>query len=509
MQETMTEMTFKASDIGMSHGMAAMWPLFVLLGLLIVAAVLVLVVHRRTFVRIFSAATATSGMLLVVLFFLPWLGAQCSGTEVQTASGYELAAGETSLSDEMPPQIRQTIDLSEHGQAAGVQVDGTAEATLDTSTIDAHDTEPKPWIYAGLVLAAGLGLLGVTTLLRPSTRGATGALICVLGLAGCALMGYVACIQSFDGWITPKPPEPPTMPMAATSPAPAPVAASDADEGAVLEFRIAPYQPETGRTENIISIPERQRYLRLLQEAGPSEVLRRNMPYVWLAIHDDDERFPDLVVAEYAGRRYLLLHNRPGYVMLHDRSERGWGLEDVSEGRDRSNEPAVDFVLDPRGARQMLDLTSSHMNQHMAMIIDGEVYIAPQIRGRISNRAQITTGGDAKEVADLIKTLRAGSLPAKLDPELVHESSFGPGMEVVMDGMMTDMQSAVRQYLSVRTKWPLFASLSLYVLAIGCGVLMRIKGPGMRASLAPTAAAPPEAAPTPPQPTEPTTPDHQ
>ena len=196
----------------------------------------------------------------------------------------------------------------------------------------------------------------------------------------------------------------------------------------VLEFRIAPSIPETGRTENIITIPERQRYLRLLQETGPSEVLRRNMPYVWLAIHDADERFPGLVVAEYAGQRYLLLHNRPGYVMLHDRGERGWELEGASEGRGESNEPVVDFELDPRGARQMLDLTSSHMNQQMAIVLDDEVYSAPSIRGRISNKGQITTGGNPQEVADLIKTLRAGSLPAKLDPNPVRENTFGPGI---------------------------------------------------------------------------------
>ena len=304
MQETMTEMTFKASDIAMSHEMAAMWPLFVLLGLLVAAAVLVFVVHRRTFVRIFSATTATSGALLVVLFFLPWLGAQCSGTEMGTASGYQLAAGERSLSPEVVVES-PVLELKVIGTVTVVDGDAKMVTVADADAKD--DVDAKPWVYAGLALAAGLGVLGVTILLWTSTRRATGALVCVLGLTGCVLMGYVACIQSFDGWIKPKSPGPPTMPMAAPSSGPAPVAASDTDE-------------------------------------------------------------------------------------------------------------------------------------------------------------------------------------------------------VTMDGMMTDI---MMQNLSVRTKWPLFASLALYVLAIGCGVLMRFKGPGMRASSAPTVTAPPEASPTPLQPTEPTTPDHQ
>ena len=502
----MPEMTFQASDIGMSYEMAATWPLFVLPALLIMAAILLFLVPRRIFVRIFSAMTASSGVLLVVLFFLPWLGVQCSGTEMQTATGYELAAGKTSLSDEMPSQMRQMMEVPDQaqadGDAPGLHLEGTAEATLDKDHMGGDDPAPKPWVYAGLALAAVLGLLGVTTLIRPSTRRATGGLSVVLGLAGCTLMIYVAFIQSFDGWIQPEPPEPvemPTMPM----PAPVPVVAADSDAGGVLEFRVAPYRPEAGRMENTISQGQRDEYLAFLQEQGPGDVHNQYLPdYVWIKTRGD-ESYASLVTADYDGETYLMLHNRDEYVMLHDPTPIGWRLTSVTEGVSADDIPAVDFRLDSRGARRMAELTGANEGDYMAIIVDGEICSAPMIDEVIRDEGQITTDDEA-ETAELLATLERGLRPEPVDNpfEAVGEQ-LAEGM---MGSMMTSMPGAIMKNIGVRTKWPLFASLALYVLAVGCGVLMQFKGRGIPASLVPVA-APSTAAPAPFHPGAPAAPD--
>jgi SecD/SecF fusion protein len=195
----------------------------------------------------------------------------------------------------------------------------------------------------------------------------------------------------------------------------------------VLEFRVAPRRPEMGSGPNFVTIPDRDRFIRLLQEEGYEGVLRRNLKYVWLPIHGDD-RYPELVTSELLGRRYVLLHNTDGNVMLHDASRSGWQLTNVTRGFDQNNQPAAEFRLNTAGGSKMATLTAAHINDQMAIVLDDEVYSAPHIRSVIRGQGQITTGGDAADVEFIIKTLRSGSLPAKINPEPIIENTFDPSI---------------------------------------------------------------------------------
>ncbi len=198
----------------------------------------------------------------------------------------------------------------------------------------------------------------------------------------------------------------------------------------ILEFRIAPFAPERG-FEGSVTAVERQQYVDLLEDLGPEEILTRNMPYVWLPLHDAEDRQPSLVTSDYAGQPYVLLHNRPGKAMLHRRGKGGWKLKSAAPDIDPSTGlPAVRFTLDVGGATIMRDLTANHQTQHMAIVLDDEVYSAPRIKedAVISDRGIITVGGDPQEVNELVKTLNAGSLPAKLSAKPVSENAFGPAL---------------------------------------------------------------------------------
>jgi len=195
----------------------------------------------------------------------------------------------------------------------------------------------------------------------------------------------------------------------------------------VLEFRVAPRRPEMGSGANYVTIPDRDRFVRLLQEEGYEGILRRNLKYVWLPIHGED-RYPELVTSEMLGQRYVLLHNTEGNVMLHDPSGAGWQLTNVKRGFGRNNEPAAEFRLNSAGAAKMATLTAAHIDDQMAIVLDDEVYSAPGIRSVIRGQGQITTGGDAADVEFIIKTLRSGSLPAKINPEPIIENTFDPAI---------------------------------------------------------------------------------
>ncbi|MDX8389008.1 MAG: protein translocase subunit SecD [Mariprofundaceae bacterium] len=113
---------------------------------------------------------------------------------------------------------------------------------------------------------------------------------------------------------------------------------------------------------------------------------------------------------------------------------------EVSDARvsidSRMNEYAVTLKFNGKGARKFDKLTSAHVGERFAIILEGVVQSAPVIRERISGgTAQITGGFASQEARDLSIVLRAGALPAPV--KVVEERSIGPslGQDSVDQGM--------------------------------------------------------------------------
>ncbi|MFB3890812.1 MAG: protein translocase subunit SecD [Phycisphaerae bacterium] len=210
----------------------------------------------------------------------------------------------------------------------------------------------------------------------------------------------------------------------------------------VLEFRIAPQDPRRPGAEQIPPanggpppLPELDRYIKELQENGPEAARRRNDPYEWFPIRGETEGFGSLIVAHWAGQAYVLLCNTPGNELLHQEGSEGWRLKQSYPTSDEWNRRAVGFTFDDRGAKKFYEMTRDHINQAMAILLDDEVYSAPNIKSAISSSGIITGKYDADEVKRLVDTLNAGSLPARLTvvdtpsgriAQPVAESTFGP-----------------------------------------------------------------------------------
>ncbi len=90
------------------------------------------------------------------------------------------------------------------------------------------------------------------------------------------------------------------------------------------------------------------------------------------------------------------------------------------------SEWSVDFGWDQTGADIFGALTEANIQRPLAILLDGEVYSAPNINSRISRRGQITGGFSSQEAADLAIILRAGSLP--IDIEVEEERTIGPAL---------------------------------------------------------------------------------
>lgn len=98
----------------------------------------------------------------------------------------------------------------------------------------------------------------------------------------------------------------------------------------------------------------------------------------------------------------------------------------------QKNQPYVSLVFKSAGAKRFEELTGKNIGKRLAVILDGNVYTAPNIQSRIAGgRAQITLGQGSfnklmKEARDVSLVLRAGALPVQLDFE--EQRVVGPSL---------------------------------------------------------------------------------
>ncbi|MBI3553657.1 MAG: protein translocase subunit SecD [Elusimicrobia bacterium] len=87
--------------------------------------------------------------------------------------------------------------------------------------------------------------------------------------------------------------------------------------------------------------------------------------------------------------------------------------------------PVVAFKFKPEAAAKFSNLTSANVGKNMAIVLDGIVYSAPVIKGRIPGGSGVIEGNFTVEDArNLAIVLRAGALPAPV--HIIEERTIGP-----------------------------------------------------------------------------------
>jgi SecD/SecF fusion protein len=123
-------------------------------------------------------------------------------------------------------------------------------------------------------------------------------------------------------------------------------------------------------------------------------------------------------------------------------------LRQVRPDMDERLQPAVRFEFDRTGARKFGQLTREHLPEEagdafkyqLAILLDNLVMSAPVINSEIRDSGIIEGGPQGfkpKEVEHLINVLRAGSLPASLNPTPLQEEKVGPtlGEDTITKGV--------------------------------------------------------------------------
>ncbi|MBQ8042277.1 MAG: preprotein translocase subunit SecD, partial [Alphaproteobacteria bacterium] len=105
----------------------------------------------------------------------------------------------------------------------------------------------------------------------------------------------------------------------------------------------------------------------------------------------------------------------------------GESLKDSQADFDQHNMPVVTTAFDASGARRFAKLTTEHVNERFAIVLDGKVLSAPVIREPIpGGRGQISGGFSLQGAKDLAVLLRSGALPAPL--QVIEERTVGAGL---------------------------------------------------------------------------------
>lgn len=114
------------------------------------------------------------------------------------------------------------------------------------------------------------------------------------------------------------------------------------------------------------------------------------------------------------------------YVVIRKPVVSGENLTDARVSFD-GVDPVVSFRFNTIGGRQFAEVTSAHVNERLAIVLDNEVISAPNIQTAITGGSGVITGNfTTKSANDLALLLRSGALPAPL--EVIEERTVGAGL---------------------------------------------------------------------------------
>ena len=134
-----------------------------------------------------------------------------------------------------------------------------------------------------------------------------------------------------------------------------------------------------------------------------------------------------LVAAERDGEYYVLLYITPSKSMVH-RPDVQWSVVGTGTTSDRLGRPAVRFSLDAVGGSEMRRLTTNHVGEPMAIVLDSQVFSAPNLNSAIGSSGVIEGTFSQLELSYLTKVLAAGSLEATLSPDPIAINTMGPSI---------------------------------------------------------------------------------
>lgn len=178
-----------------------------------------------------------------------------------------------------------------------------------------------------------------------------------------------------------------------------------------------------------------------------------------------------------AGTMFLpYMENPSQLVPVYSRVEvSGESLKDSQADFDQNNMPVVTTVFDASGARRFAKLTTEHVNERFAIVLDGKVLSAPNIREPIpGGRGQISGGFTLQGAKDLAVLLRSGALPAPL--VVIEERTVGAGLgaDTIASGKVGSAVGVLFIVLFMLVVYGMFGFIADVVLLVNLAMIVGV-----------------------------------
>lgn len=121
--------------------------------------------------------------------------------------------------------------------------------------------------------------------------------------------------------------------------------------------------------------------------------------------------------------------NESFFRMYHLEADAGLtgGVIEEAQATLYNGQPIVSLSMNSEGAKIWSRLTGANVGRRLAILLDGNVHMAPVIRTKISDgQTQVEGFADMNEAKDIAIVLRAGALPAPVD--IIEERTVGPSL---------------------------------------------------------------------------------
>lgn len=209
------------------------------------------------------------------------------------------------------------------------------------------------------------------------------------------------------------------------------------DEFGVKEPQISPQ----GKDEIVVQLPGITDRLRALELIGKTALLEFK-----LVSSDPDKLSKALQGDVPAGFELQKDDNGDPLLIEKDAVLTGDALTTafMSFDQSRFNDPYVSIQFSADGAKKFAKVTQENIGRRLAIVLDGKVKSAPEIKEAIpSGQAQITGRFSKEEAGDLAIVLKVGALPAPVYIE--EERTVGPllGQDSINSGIKATLYGAL------------------------------------------------------------------
>lgn len=178
-------------------------------------------------------------------------------------------------------------------------------------------------------------------------------------------------------------------------------------------FALALLDPQGRSADAYVKSEDRNKLELILKRPDVQKVIPNNVEFNFSARTQKDAS---------GGEFYTM------YLVNKEPELTGGVITDANANIDPSTSaPIVTMTMNSEGATEWARITGANVNKRIAIMLDGAIFSAPVVKGKIpGGRSQIEGMADLNEANLLEIVLKAGALPAPVD--IIEERTVGPSL---------------------------------------------------------------------------------